>query len=357
MLDLVVCGPVNKLGYGIVCANLVYELSKRLRVGLMPIGGEVSAEDAHPFEPYVQHAVWEAYQAWRDTRDRIRYPHLHLWHEWELGGDWSGPTIGMPFFETEPILEQAKGPLKRCDLVVVPSAWAAGVIERSVPTANVAYCKYVGYDPNVFHPKSVEKSRTLLHVGKFERRKGVDLAIKAFGLLHEEFPDLKLYCLIENPFMTKWYGEWLQLVDDTGIPQDENQCIFCMRPRSTNKEMAMLYRKSIGAIQPTHAEGWGLVVQEMLACGVPVATTNNTAHAEFVDEMGAMIIPSGPLEDANDGYFFNGDRKWPSIQLEDVVTTLRQLITSPIIPRGSPHLTWSAGADRLVALLKEQRMI
>jgi len=356
MLDLVVCGPVNKLGYGIVCANVVYELSKRLKVGLMPIGGELSAEDVAPFEPYVQHAIHEAYQAWRDTRDRIRYPHLHIWHEWELGGDWSGPTIGMPFFEVEPILEQAKGPLGKCDLVVAPSVWAEQTISKHVSKANVRYCKYVGYDPEVFKPKSGDKLNAILHVGKFEIRKGVDLAIKAFGIVCPEFPGLQLYCLIDNPFMPQWYGRWLQLVVDTGIPQNP-QNMFCMRPRPTNKEMAMLYRRVRGAIQPTHAEGWGLCTQEILACGTPVVTTNNTGHAEFADEMGATIVPSGPLESADDGYFFNGDRQWHSINLDDVVTALRSMLTSPIIPRGSSSLTWSAGVDRLVTLLKEQRMI
>ena len=192
-MDLVVVGPVNSLGYGVVCANIVYELSKHMEVGLNVIGGEIQPDDLSAFEPYVQRSVYRAREIWRDSTHRKHLPHLHIWHEWELGGEWTGPTIGMPFFETIPLLDHAIDPLSACDLVVVPSQWAKEVINRYAPKANVVYTKYAGYDPLIYHPNTHAPRRPgLIHAGKLEIRKGIDLVIKAFSMIYQDHPDLSV---------------------------------------------------------------------------------------------------------------------------------------------------------------------
>lgn len=358
-MDIVVTGPINSLGYGVVCASVVHELSQHFRVGLDVIGGEIQPEDIFPFESHVQRSVNKARELWRDNPIKAkRLPHLHIWHEWDLGGEWTGPTIGMPFFETTPLLEAAVPKVTDCDLVVVPSKWAADVVTSSAPKATVAYVKYAGYDPKVYHPRLIApRTPGLLHVGKLEVRKGIDLVLKAFGQVYRDYPGLNLYCLIDNPFMPKWYGLWLEMITDAGIENDPVQRVFCLRRRETQRSMATLFRKMSGGIQPARGEGWGLCTQEMLACGLPVATTNNTGHAEFVEEMNATVIPSGPLERAADGFFFTGDRSWYSVSLEDVVKGMLEVINSPKVPVASPDLTWAAGVNKLVTTLKERKMI
>lgn len=355
-MDIVVCGPINKLGYGVVCANLVHALSKYTDVGLAPIGHEITPEDVHTFPAHVKTSIYNAYANWQDSRIRNTKPHLHIWHEWELGGTWTGPTIGMPFFETEPIQDRAVSPITKCDLVIAPSAWAKTVIEQSVPSARVKYCKCVGYDPLVFYPKELRRKPYLLHVGKLEIRKGIDLVLKAFGRIYTEFPDIDLYCLVENMYMPRWYGVWLELLSAANIDNDTRQRVFTIRPRETAESMATLYRRALGAVQPSRGEGWGLPAMEMLACGTPVAATGNTGHAEFVRDMGAIVIPSGSIEKANDGFFFDGTRNWRSVSVDAVEAGMRTILTTPSTAISPPALTWDAGAQRLVTLLKKEKM-
>ena len=82
--------------------------------------------------------------------------------------------------------------------------------------------------------------------------------------------------------------------------------------------MSVLYQRHHVVVQPSRAEGFGLVPLEALASGVPVVATSCTGHAEYVDAVrsatrddlprysavsppGVVAVPTGELGPIDDG--------------------------------------------------------
>lgn len=355
-MDLVVTGPANGLGYGVVCVNVVHALR---RVGVNACyrpwprdPNALSPEALHSFREDVAVSIHNARNEWTEKYNHL--PHLHIWHEWQLGGPWTGPTIGMPFFETTPIRPDAIMPLLGCRNVVVPSKWAVDVLQSS-GLRNASHVRYVGFDPIVYNPthrnEKINESRTFIHVGKFEIRKGVDLVFRAFAAVRRKKD--KLLLLVDNPFHYKWYGEALRLCTEAKLMSDP-QSVFMLSPRPTHLSLARLYKSADIGIQPSRGEGWGLPTMEMLACGTKVVATDNTGHGEFVQQMGGFVVKSSGLEPAEDGVFFNGSRQWYHVELSDVITSLKEAMKAPMHTSIPPGYTWEDGARRLVAFLRNE---
>lgn len=354
-MKLVVAGPANSLGYGVVCVNTIHALSK---LGVEVYYHPWPEDDPDPlgweslgaYRGAIWRSVEEAHSRWNKHKPD-KMPHLHIWHEWQLGGPWSGPTIGMPFFETEPVREQALPPLRSCYKVVVPSRWARGVLDRSGVKAD--YVQYVGVDPKVYKPEPRKRTKrfTFLHVGKYEVRKGIDVLLQAFNRFCAKDKDSQLWLLIDNPFYPKWYGEYLSRVTVAGSRIHER--VWPLRPRPTMHEMANLYRSVDAVVQPSRGEGFGLPALEALACGTPVAATAVSGHSEFVEQMGGVVIPAGDLVPALDGMFFRDPmKKWFDVDPAHVHKAMVELREKKPKPKPPTEFTWMAGAKRLLDYLK-----
>jgi len=72
----------------------------------------------------------------------------------------------------------------------------------------------------------------------------------------------------------------------------------------SNEEFAAGLRSAHLICQPSSAEGFGLVPLEARACGVPVAATRCTGHAEHMGDCGEMdgvvAINCGPIGPSDD---------------------------------------------------------
>jgi len=362
-MKLVVAGPVNRLGYGVVCANIIHGLSQAgVDVYYRPWPPEapyLTEDDVRSLPPHTTSSVKDALSKWcAGGCDKL--PHLHIWHEWLLGGPWKGPTIGMPFFETVPLRKDAVPKLKMCQAVIATSMWSYAVLSEA--GARTFYIRCVGFDPSVFHPgpgmarRRQDKKRFIyLHVGKLEIRKGVDLVIHAFGAISHRYKDTDLWLLIDNPFNPKWYGSYVTMVERAKIHRGNStrQRVYSLSARHTHAQVADLYRSVDALVQPSRGEGFGLPALEAMACGTPTAATTNTGHAEFVDQLGGVAIPSGELVDAYDGVFFDGSRSWRDVNTKDVISAMNTLYIHRPKPRSAADFTVEAGAQRLVKGLKD----
>jgi len=64
------------------------------------------------------------------------------------------------------------------------------------------------------------------------------------------------------------------------------------------------------------------------------------------------VIPTRGLEEAYDGVFFDGTRKWHTVGVDDVEQAMRDLRESPQDARRPLDFTWDAGAKRLAEYLE-----
>ena len=64
------------------------------------------------------------------------------------------------------------------------------------------------------------------------------------------------------------------------------------------EELAILYALSEALVLPTHSDPWGLVVNEAMACGLPIVVTNVAGcSADLVEDGGnGYIVPPGNPE-------------------------------------------------------------
>lgn len=141
----------------------------------------------------------------------------------------------------------------------------------------------IGIDSKTFHPNEFIKSRIqnepfrLIFVGTNSIRKGFDLLPKIMQQLGDDF----------QLFYTSNAEQYEPL------PKNMIQ----LPPQKTSQDIANTYRTMDALIFPSRLEGFGLVVAEAMASGLPVVVTDSSALTELVDhgETGLLC----PQDDVN----------------------------------------------------------
>lgn len=108
---------------------------------------------------------------------------------------------------------------------------------------------------------------TFLFSGAVTRRKGVDLLARAFRRLAAENPRVRL------KIMGK--GEWSRRLQ-ASLPQDSRVEWMGFRDWA---ELPTVYATAHALCAPSRHDGWGLIVPEGLAAGLPVIATDRTGAA------------------------------------------------------------------------------
>jgi glycosyltransferase involved in cell wall biosynthesis len=122
------------------------------------------------------------------------------------------------------------------------------------------------------NPKTPARARVFLFSGSLIARKGVDLLAAAFVRLAREVPDVKLRIVGK--------GELRQSIERTLRPVSENVEFVGF---TDWHELPGEYARADVLCVPSRYDGWGLVVPEGLASGLPVIATNRMGAAlEFV---------------------------------------------------------------------------
>lgn len=157
--------------------------------------------------------------------------------------------------------------IQKSSVVTAVSNYTAQCIEKYFNISDVEVI-YNGIDVKMFHPQPLKKivlkePFKLLFVGSSSKRKGFDLLPEIMKGLGDGY---KLYYTSEAP---KYYK----------LPANMEQ----LPPLKTTEELVHIYNVMDALIFPSRLEGFGLVVAEAMACGLPVVVASNSALPEIVE--------------------------------------------------------------------------
>ncbi len=169
-----------------------------------------------------------------------------------------------------------------------------GVSSRfsAVPTAaDAAIAEAYG-----IHPKRDKEARfgpVYLTVGGIEPRKNSINLLKAFARVHRQWPNAQL--VIVGGATLFDYQPYRD--DFWALAKAENLENALILPGIVpDQHLPSLYRLADAFVFPSVQEGWGLVVLEALASGVPVIASNQAPFTEFLSPASARLVPPQSIE-------------------------------------------------------------
>ena len=138
---------------------------------------------------------------------------------------------------------------------------------------------------NLRNDLGLKGSRIVLTVGQFIHRKGFDVLIKAASLIS---PDTSIYFVGGSP-----NEEYLELIETLQLNN-----IHFLGFRS-KEEILKIYQASDIFILPTREDIWGLVINEAMANGLPVITTDKcVAGLELIKNYdNGFIVPVESIDE------------------------------------------------------------
>ena len=129
--------------------------------------------------------------------------------------------------------------------------------------------------------------RYLLFVSRWERYKGLPALLEAFEQLSKKYPDLGL---VISGKPDKQSPDVAQAVR---AAQQERKNVFTPGFVS-DEELAALYSAATVYVHPSWYEGFGIMILEAFASGVPVVTSNISSLPEVVGDAGLLVNPRDP---------------------------------------------------------------
>ncbi len=158
-----------------------------------------------------------------------------------------------------------------------------GVLGPGAAVVNFPYvCALDRYLALQRPPRPAGAPFTLLFCGQLVHRKGVDVLAEAFGRAAREEPRLRLLLAGEGP-------ERAALA--RALPPGR----FELRGHLPWEALPALYAEADALVLPSRHDGWGLVVNEALASGIPVVATTAVGAATDLlrdGEAGFLVPPA-----------------------------------------------------------------
>lgn len=180
------------------------------------------------------------------------------------------------------IVSRLERAFARADLLVCNSEYTRRTyLDQGLPEDRVVSVG-LGCDPEAFHPAAAPPERfTVLFIGRERHAKGVlELAEAARSLA----PDSRL-----------WLSGYPDPVTEQALAGVRAEVRF-LGPVPPNR-MPGLYRESSVLTLPSYSEGFGMVVLEAMASGLPVLVSDRVGASGLVrDGLAGTVVPAGDAE-------------------------------------------------------------
>ncbi|WP_078412219.1 glycosyltransferase family 4 protein [Priestia abyssalis] len=215
-------------------------------------------------------------------------------------------NIGMTMLECDRIPQHWVKKCNQMDQVWVPSTFNRATFIRSGVKQDKIRVVPIGVDIGHFHPKTAElhvpdiKDR-FVFLSNFEwvPRKGYDLLLKAFL---DEFSQSDQVVLVIKSYDGSCFDPTGQKINDSikdiikKMDKKQPPLIKLIPYGLSSRQMPSFYSLGNCYIIPTRGEGWNLPALEAMASGLPVITTNWSAHLDFVNHENGYLIEIERLE-------------------------------------------------------------
>jgi glycosyltransferase involved in cell wall biosynthesis len=197
------------------------------------------------------------------------------------------PSLG-PFFgpypepETKRVRKDAE--LDLADVVFCASEYSRSTVFRYHPAKHVVVIPY-GTDTKQ-PPKRWKQARAgdtlkLLYAGAIGPRKGIHYLFEALNGLPHGSCQVTLAGTWEDRFR-QWLGHRHGIVEYSEVG------------RVCHERLGVLYRECDVFVFPTLSDGFGLVILEAMAAGVPVITTERSGGPDVIEHgKSGLIVPAG----------------------------------------------------------------
>lgn len=223
------------------------------------------------------------YPAWEETQAGL----VKKYAEWLPEGGLPSSAYVRP--------EQKRREMELADLVLVPSSFVESTIRAFHPEKRLARAAY-GVDLEFWRPGPVLRSdRPLrfLYAGQISLRKGIPLLLRAWECANLRDARLDLV------------GVW-QLSEDKRalLPQGVH-----LWPPCSREALRERYWDADVFLFPSHFEGFGLVLLEAMACGLPAMASEATAGPDVLTSGCGRLHQSGDLDALVAGLQWFSDRR------------------------------------------------
>jgi glycosyltransferase involved in cell wall biosynthesis len=209
------------------------------------------------------------YPAWEETQRRL----AREFNEWLPRSGLNEDRYVRP--------AQKKREMELADLVIGPSIFVARTIE-GFHDKSFALAPY-GVDSDFWHPGSeptASRPLRFIYAGQASLRKGIPLLLMAWERAGLNDAELLLV------------GIW-QLAHAKRVRLPPNVRYL---PPCSAMELRKHYQSADCFVFPSYFEGFGLVLLEAMACGLPVISSEATAAPDFLTNESGWLIPAGNLE-------------------------------------------------------------
>lgn len=232
------------------------------------------------------------------------------------------------------LVRQLKEPVKlpsgekvpTLDGFLAPSYWAQEVLKECFPDHPVIYCPH-GVLPIFRKDAALREAARLSLVGNFSvlhvtssrlSRKGTSELLEAWAMFIVIRLDVNYRLdILANP---EYFEEFSACIEALGL--SETVRVYPGQNMSGEDYVKLLQHYNF-VIQPSRAEGFGLVPLEARACGVPAIATSNTGHADHHFGPGTIEVQASEIG-ASDDYL---GAVAPSVKSSHILLALVRALT------------------------------
>ncbi len=278
---------------------------------------------------------------------QIRHTYPPMWR-WPVSNDTKVVYIQPWEFSRVPFEWQYKFETF-ADAVITFSRWTGAVYHEGGLNPERLFPIPIGYNPSKFKiDRKVEKPSkyTFLFVGCDQYRKGLDILLKAWRETFNADDNVELI-VKDTPQIygrTALQDTLVKLQYKTNVAK-----ITYIDDSYTEDQMADLYRRCHVIVHPYRGEGFGMPIQEAIACGTIPLVTKAGCTDEFVEDI--KIESATKLVDINgifagkpgDSFNLMGSHTWViEPDVEDLKNKMKELYTTKkvAVPRSDKIKTW-----------------